>query len=84
MIAFVVNFQQEISDQDTGSSFAQDSSQTGNDETSASHASETQTVSSASPVEQDTEVDYVHTAAWRQQRKHFFILSEAGKPIYCR
>jgi hypothetical protein len=25
-----------------------------------------------------------YNAAWRQQPKHFFILSEAGKPIYSR
>ena len=34
--------------------------------------------------EEEEEVDYVHTLAWKQHRKHIFILSEAGKPIYSR
>ena len=29
-------------------------------------------------------LDYVHTHEWKAQKKHIFILSEAGKPIYSR
>jgi hypothetical protein len=26
----------------------------------------------------------VYSEGWRRKKKHFFILSEAGKPIYAR
>lgn len=38
----------------------------------------------ATPVPDDGEVDYVHSEEWRQHRKHIFILSASGKPIYSR
>lgn len=28
--------------------------------------------------------DDVHTEKWKSQKKHIFVLSEAGKPIYSR
>ncbi|ELT95737.1 hypothetical protein CAPTEDRAFT_164017 [Capitella teleta] len=34
--------------------------------------------------EQEEEVEYVHSQEWRQHRKHVFILSQSGKPIYSR
>lgn len=30
----------------------------------------------------DEEHDYLHDSVWRGQKKHIFILSEAGKPIF--
>ncbi|XP_067626191.1 vacuolar fusion protein MON1 homolog [Eurosta solidaginis] len=30
----------------------------------------------------DMQHDYMHDSVWRGQKKHIFILSEAGKPIY--
>ncbi len=30
------------------------------------------------------ETEYVHSAEWKGHRKHVFILSQAGKPIYSR
>ena len=33
---------------------------------------------------EEEEIDFVHTAEWRNKKKHIFILSEAGKPIYSR
>ncbi|CAD6999685.1 vacuolar fusion protein MON1 homolog A [Ceratitis capitata] len=30
----------------------------------------------------DAQFDYMHDSVWRGQKKHIFILSEAGKPIY--
>uniref|UniRef100_A0A0A1WVC6 Vacuolar fusion protein MON1 homolog n=1 Tax=Zeugodacus cucurbitae TaxID=28588 RepID=A0A0A1WVC6_ZEUCU len=30
----------------------------------------------------DSQFDYMHDSVWREQKKHIFILSEAGKPIY--
>lgn len=35
------------------------------------------------PIEIEV-LDYVHTEEWKKQKKHIFILSEAGKPIYSR
>lgn len=35
-------------------------------------------------VYEDVEIDYVHTQEWRNKKKHVFILSKAGKPIYSR
>ncbi len=34
--------------------------------------------------EEEEELDYVHTPEWKLNKKHVFILSEAGKPIYSR
>lgn len=34
--------------------------------------------------EEEEELDFVHTLEWKNKKKHFFILSEAGKPIYSR
>ncbi|GFR72861.1 vacuolar fusion protein MON1 homolog A-like [Elysia marginata] len=31
-----------------------------------------------------SETDYVNSLEWKQQKKHIFILSESGKPIYSR
>lgn len=28
------------------------------------------------------DIDYLHDEQWRMQRKHIFVLSDAGKPIY--
>jgi hypothetical protein len=42
---------------------------------------------SSAAVEEDEEENAAadwHTAEWRQQKKHVFILSLAGKPIYTR
>ena len=33
-------------------------------------------------VFEDDSIDYLHDETWKQQRKHFFVLSSAGKPIY--
>lgn len=30
----------------------------------------------------ENQFDYMHDSVWREQKKHIFILSEAGKPIY--
>ncbi|KAH9504805.1 Vacuolar fusion protein MON1 A [Bulinus truncatus] len=32
----------------------------------------------------NTETDYVNSPEWKQQKKHIFILSDSGKPIYSR
>lgn len=64
--------QQEISDQDSSST--QENSVVGVN-VSANNVSE---------EEEEEPVDYVRTPEWRKQRKHIFILSEAGKPIYSR
>ena len=34
--------------------------------------------------EEDDESEDVNSSGWRQHRKHIFILSSAGKPIYSR
>ncbi|XP_053959622.1 vacuolar fusion protein MON1 homolog A [Anastrepha ludens] len=41
-------------------------------------------VNSSTTVDESTEVldDYMHDSIWLGQKKHIFILSEAGKPIY--
>ena len=30
------------------------------------------------------EVNFTATEAWKSYKKHVFVLSSAGKPIYCR
>ena len=37
---------------------------------------------STDTFEEDDDIDYLHDEAWKQHRKHFFVLSSAGKPIY--
>ncbi|CAL1532083.1 unnamed protein product [Lymnaea stagnalis] len=32
----------------------------------------------------NSETDYVNSIEWKQQKKHIFILSDSGKPIYSR
>ncbi|XP_013380579.1 vacuolar fusion protein MON1 homolog A [Lingula anatina] len=72
----------------------EDLSLTSSDETTASKEDEkeggqTAAVSSGpsasglTVIESDSE-ENVQTEAWRSQRKHIFVLSEAGKPIYSR
>jgi hypothetical protein len=36
------------------------------------------------PQELPEELDETQTAEWRQKKKHIFILSESGKPVYSR
>ncbi|XP_059152253.1 vacuolar fusion protein MON1 homolog A-like isoform X2 [Physella acuta] len=33
-------------------------------------------------IASNSETDYVNSLEWKQQKKHIFILSESGKPIY--
>ena len=70
--------QQEISDQDTST---QGGSQ--NESVISSACNDT---TPRPPVQEaaDEEIDYVHRPEWKLHKKHVFILSEAGKPIYCR
>ncbi|XP_059152254.1 protein SAND-like isoform X3 [Physella acuta] len=35
-------------------------------------------------IASNSETDYVNSLEWKQQKKHIFILSESGKPIYSR
>ncbi|OWF35302.1 vacuolar fusion protein MON1 homolog A-like [Mizuhopecten yessoensis] len=35
-------------------------------------------------LEDEEEIDEVDTQEWRQRKKHVFILSQAGKPVYTR
>ena len=37
---------------------------------------------SCSDVDDEDDIDYLHDETWKQHRKHFFVLSTAGKPIY--
>lgn len=32
----------------------------------------------------EEELDETQTAEWRERKKHIFILSESGKPVYSR
>lgn len=35
-------------------------------------------------IAEEEESEYVHSASWRNQKRHIFILTEAGKPVYSR
>ncbi|EDV99089.1 vacuolar fusion protein MON1 homolog A [Drosophila grimshawi] len=48
---------------------------------STSTSAKTEDSVSTNAVEEDLD-DYQHDSVWRGQKKHIFILSEAGKPIY--
>ncbi|BFF96174.1 vacuolar fusion protein MON1 homolog A [Drosophila madeirensis] len=49
---------------------------------STSTSAKTEDSSSNSAVLDDDQHDYQHDSVWRGQKKHIFILSEAGKPIF--
>ena len=53
---------------------------------SLDHSKSTEEVShkAQEEEEEEEEVDYVHTLEWKHKKKHVFILSDAGKPIYSR
>nr|CAB3263901.1 vacuolar fusion protein MON1 homolog A [Phallusia mammillata] len=35
-------------------------------------------------IAEEEESEYVNSASWRDQKRHIFILTEAGKPVYSR
>ncbi|SPP79139.1 vacuolar fusion protein MON1 homolog A [Drosophila guanche] len=49
---------------------------------STSTSAKTEDSSSNSAALDDDQHDYQHDSVWRGQKKHIFILSEAGKPIF--
>lgn len=49
---------------------------------STSTSAKTEDSGSSNALDEEQLYDYQHDSVWRGQKKHIFILSEAGKPIY--